>query len=302
MNNQDNQKEKLNPSDNLTHSSTQQVVAKEGSSISNVIQTQNLYFNNLNIDLAQKSQNALPPFEAPPLPQCFIERPNITNDLKSKLINRELNSQGVLAISAIYGLGGIGKSTIAASLAYDNQIKNSFPDGILWASLGQEPDLFSLLRGRIQALDEDKTFIPINIETALSHFRTLLQNKKVLLILDDVWDSLHVQPFMAGNNSCQMLITTRRNTVAAEIGAHTYEIEIMSKEESLNLISTCIEYILDGDEKEEASKIAKLLGYLALALQMAATRKLRGAIEWTKLRVMLEDEINRLSALEPLAT
>lgn len=296
MSNQDNQKEKLDPTDNFT----QHVEAKEGSNISDVIQVKNLNIN-LNINVDKESQKKLPPFEAPPVPEYFIERPSITDGLKSRLINKELNSSGVLTISAIYGLGGIGKSTIVASLAHDNDVKGFFSDGILWASLGQEPDLFSLLRGRIQAIDEDKTFNPINIETASSRLRTLLQNKKVLLIIDDVWDSSHIKPFMAGSNLCQLLITTRRNTAVEEIGAHTYEVGILSEEESLNLIGNCVGHSLDKEEKEEISKIAKLLGYLPLALQMAATRKLRDEIEWTKLRAMLEDEINRLSSLEPLS-
>jgi len=58
----------------------------------------------------------------------------------------------VLVVSVIHGLGGIGKSTLAAALAHDLEVQQRLPDGVLWVTLGQQPDVLSLLSGWIQIL------------------------------------------------------------------------------------------------------------------------------------------------------
>src|SRR5215217_164576 len=94
---------------------------------------------------------------------------------------------GVLVISAIQGMGGIGKSTLAAALTHDPGVRGRFPDGILWATLGQQPELLPLLGGWVQALG-DYHFKPLGVKTTTAHLRTLLQDRAALLVVDDAWD------------------------------------------------------------------------------------------------------------------
>jgi hypothetical protein len=81
----------------------------------------------------------------PYLPPYFVERPEASEKLKQCLFSEATSKTGTLVVSAIYGLGGIGKSTLAAALAYDPDVQAHFPDGILWITLGQQPDLLSCL-------------------------------------------------------------------------------------------------------------------------------------------------------------
>jgi hypothetical protein len=244
------------------------------------------------------------PFQAPPLPPHFIPRPEVSNALKSRLLTDETpapgvpfdRAHGVLVVSAIHGLGGIGKSVLAAALAHDPQVQERFPDGVLWATLGQEPDLLSLLSAWVQALG-DYDFRPTTLEAASAHLRTLLHDKAALLVVDDVWDPEHTLPFKTGGPRCQVLITTRRADVADEVGADLYQLDVMTLEQSLGLLTARLGRTLEETERDEALRLAEAVGYLPLALELAATRIARG-VAWEALREALEEEIARLDALE----
>lgn len=94
----------------------------------------------------------LAPFHAPPLPGHLVPRPEVTETLKARLLNTNTANPGILVVSAIHGLGGIGKSTLAAALARDQDIQQRFPDGILWHTLGQQPEILSMLSAWIQTM------------------------------------------------------------------------------------------------------------------------------------------------------
>ncbi len=135
----------------------------------------------------QTSQLSAVPRQMPPLPDHFVERPEKQQQVKADLLC-EGTKVGTLVVSAIYGLGGIGKSVLAAKLARDPDVQSHFSDGILWATLGQNPDILPLLSGWIQALG-DNDYKPTAIESASNHLRTLLYDKRVLLVVDDVLES-----------------------------------------------------------------------------------------------------------------
>ena len=151
------------------------------------------------------------PFQAPHLSSYFVERPEVSKELKKCLLSQEVDKAGTLVISAIYGLGGIGKSTLATALAYDQEIQSYFSDGILWATLGQQPDILSFLYSWIQALG-DYNFKPTNPESASLHLRTLLADKKALLVVDDLWNSDDVDPFLVAGDGCRVLMGYGQDT------------------------------------------------------------------------------------------
>lgn len=124
----------------------------------------------------------------------------------------------MLAVSAIYGLGGIGKSVLATAMAHAPEAQERFPDGVLWAVLGREPDLLSLFSGWVQAAG-DYGYNPTTVEASSAHLRTLLHDRAALLVADDVWNPDHALPFQSGGPRSQVLITTRRADVADEVSA-----------------------------------------------------------------------------------
>ncbi|WP_424097461.1 NB-ARC domain-containing protein [Moorena producens] len=233
------------------------------------------------------------PFQAPPLPAYFIQRPEVSQSLKQSLLSEQTAKTGTLVVSAIYGLGGIGKSTLAAAIAHDPEVQTHFADGILWATLGQQPDLLSFLSSWIQALG-DHDYKPTNTNAASRHLQTLLFDKATLLVVDDAWNPDHVEPFRIGGAKCRVLVTTREAQI---VGATPYNLEVMSPSQALALLEKCGGSQLKGSDRKQAQALGKTVGYLPLALELAAAQIGYG-ISWQELLSDLQKEIALLETLD----
>ncbi|MFN6570731.1 NB-ARC domain-containing protein [Dendronalium sp. ChiSLP03b] len=232
-------------------------------------------------------------FQAPPLPQHFVERPEYSDDLKTRLLNCSSSDSRTLVITAIHGLGSVGKSTLAAALAHDKEIQTRFCDGILWATLGQQPDVLSLLSGWVQALG-DYSFKPTSTEATSLHLRTLLYDKAVLLVVDDAWNTKDAQAFNVGGARCQVLVTTREGVIAHALGARLYNLDVMTATQAMELLTKRLGRDIIGAERQSAKKLAKAVGYLPLALELAAVQVASGTSSWTRFLQDLQQEIARL--------
>ncbi|MCI0557971.1 MAG: NB-ARC domain-containing protein, partial [Nitrososphaera sp.] len=81
------------------------------------------------------------PGSAPPLPSLIVGRDEDLNNLKENLGITGKAKTSIQVLTAIKGWPGVGKTTIASALAQDKDVQKAFPDGVLWVSLGQEPNL-----------------------------------------------------------------------------------------------------------------------------------------------------------------
>ena len=234
------------------------------------------------------------PLQAPNLPSSFVPRPEISDPFIQQLTTSASNV--ALAISAVHGLGGMGKTILAISLVRHKRLLEHFTDGMLWVTLGQTPDVLSLLMGWIQSLG-DYQFKTLQIEPASAHLRTLLANKACLLVIDDAWETRDVQPFLCGGERCQTMITTRRADIAIETGAQLYELGKMSPEQALALFSQRLKRPIQKEEHELALRLARAVDYLPLALDLAGARLASGRIGWLDLCDAMESKIAHLEAL-----
>ena len=94
-------------------------------------------------------------------------------------------------------MGGSGKSVTAAAIARETEVVARFRDGILWTTLGQQPNLADILAGWIQAVSE-RPFQFSDVETGQRHLASLLRDQHVLLVVDDAWDGDHVVKLTTG--------------------------------------------------------------------------------------------------------
>ncbi len=234
------------------------------------------------------------PFQAPPIPRYFVPRPEVSNDLKTRLLADEVPAPGALVVSAVHGLGGIGKTTLVAALAHDSELQTRFPDGILWATLGHEPEVLSLLVGWVQALG-DYNFRPTVVESATNHLRTFLHDKACLLVVDDTWQADHVRPFLVGGPRCRVLVTTRDAVLARKVGARLYDLDVMTEAQALALFEARLGP-LDG-YRGQAVALARELGYLPLALELA-TAQVEAGYSWDELLDAFRRELTDLAALD----
>lgn len=235
------------------------------------------------------------PFQIQSLPTYYVDRPEYSQELKKRLLT-ESSDVRTLVVTAIHGLGSIGKSTLAKALAHDEDVQNHFCDGILWATLGQEPNLLSLLSGWVQQLGDN--FKATSVEATSNHLRTLLHNKAVLLVVDDAWDTEDIEAFKVGGARCQVLVTTREVNVS---GAETFSLDVMQPSQAMELLTKKLGRKLGETETQEAEALAKALGYLPLALDLAAAQVDCGTA-WKVLLQDMQQEVARLKTLDdPLA-
>jgi hypothetical protein len=234
------------------------------------------------------------PYQWPPLPAHYVRRPGEEGRLAADLL-RDGEGPGVV-VSAVFGLGGIGKSTLAAAVAQHPEVLSRFPDGVLWATLGQTPEVASLLGGWIRDLG-DHEFRPADLRSASGRLRQLLAERAVLLVVDDAWGSEHVEPFRAGGPRCRLMVTTRRATIADDLGAIRHELDVLDPKQAVELLASRLQRPLQDEEQEQARRLAEAVGRLPLALELAGVRVARG-VAWEELLRALEREVATLEALE----
>ncbi|MEM7714522.1 MAG: CHAT domain-containing protein, partial [Cyanobacteria bacterium P01_A01_bin.68] len=235
------------------------------------------------------------PFQVPPLPTYYVDRPEYSQDLKIRLLTKSPDER-TLVITAIHGLGSVGKSTIATALAHDEEVQNHFCDGILWVTLGQQPNLLSLLSGWVQALG-DYNFKATSVEATCTQLRTLLYDKAVLLVVDDVWNTNDAQAFNIGGARCQVLVTTREAGIAQVLGASTYSLDVMTASQGMELLTKKIGRKFTDTETTYASALASSVGYLPLALELAAAQVASGT-PWAVIVQDMQQEVARLKTLD----
>ncbi|GGA10506.1 NB-ARC domain-containing protein [Okeania sp. KiyG1] len=235
--------------------------------------------------MTQQNMPGLSPniFQAPPLPRYYVDRLECSQNLKARLLTNSSDTQAIV-VTAIHGLGAVGKSTLATALAYDNDVQSHFADGILWVTLGKEPNILPMLSGWVQALG-DYNFKPTSVEATANHLRTLLDDKSVLLVVDDARSPAHAQIFNLGGKRCKVLVTTREKANADFLKAETYSLDVMTLPQSMELLSQKLGREITGEEAKQAEALVKKLRYLPLALELAAAQ-VEDGISW---QVLLAD-------------
>jgi len=207
------------------------------------------------------------PRMAPPAPRVFIGRDEVLRELIAALKLGE-EGTGPIALTALKGMGGIGKTTLAAALANHPEVETALPEGTLWAGLGPEPEVMSRLAEWGTQLGEDFAQFD-SPDTRSRRLSTLLHDKKALLIVDDVWHAEAARYFLVGGPRCRALITTRDNEVARKLVGHeAIRVETLTNAASLNLLRELASEAVSADEKA-TNELATALDGLPLALTLA---------------------------------
>ena len=103
-----------------------------------------------------------------------------------------------LAITtALQGAGGFGKTTLAAAICHDDDVITAFDDGILWATLGERPNVQQELTRLYAALTGERPAF-VDAEDAAIELAARLEDKNCLIVIDDVWDPNDAKPFLRG--------------------------------------------------------------------------------------------------------
>lgn len=205
----------------------------------------------------------------PPLPGLVVGREPALDDLKRRL---GMDGTGVKrAVTVIQGWPGVGKSTLVAALAHDPAIKTPFPDGVLWTSLGETPNLASHLAVWAEALQVGGRGQSQTPEELSAHLRGALRDRRTLLIVDDIWDSSHAGLFKVGGPGCALVFTSRLNDVThalAPTPLDIYRLPVLTDDTSLLLLGMLAPQAV-AEFPEASRELVRDLEGLPLAIQVA---------------------------------
>lgn len=174
------------------------------------------------------------PFMAPAPPEDFVARPREYELILSALLDpSHYDSVGVT--TALRGAGGFGKTTLVKALCYDERVQAAFPDGIIWVMLQEHPgELIGRVQDVIAALSGERPAFAL-IDSAISHLVALLDDRRCLIVIDDVWNEAHLVPFCAGGPRSVRLITTRHHQ-ALPPKTRTVPVDAMQVNEAIALL------------------------------------------------------------------
>jgi hypothetical protein len=162
---------------------------------------------------------------APPRVANYLERPEALRALRDTLFAED-NRQPI-ALTAVHGMGGIGKTVLAKALTDDEVVREAFPDGIVWITAGRERqrDFIAEMREVAKALGDDLS----GYDTALAcenQYRTTIANKAALIVVDDVWSKADIEPLLAESPRSRFLFTTRDAAIGNLVGARDHRADL----------------------------------------------------------------------------
>ena len=229
-------------------------------------------------DLKTRCQVRRVPFMVEPLPEGHVSRIRELDQLIKLLINEKRDEPVAISVG-LRGAGGYGKTTLAKELCHDERIQDAFDDGILWITLGEHPgDLKGIVEDLIVTLVDARPGFA-TLDAAVNRLKELLADRDILIVIDDVWDRTHLNPFTQGGPGCARLITTR-NLDTLPAGVERIHVDAMQHEEATALLAASLDENLLQDRRlrRELTKLASFLGEWPLLLCLA-NGSLRNGIE-----------------------
>jgi len=116
-------------------------------------------------------------------------------------------------------LAGVGKTAVAAELIHNKEVNERFPDGVLWAHLGPDPDVRRQLRkwAASLGLTDEQIEKSTNLEELSDLIAQAIDQRRLLLVLDDVWSTEAGEYFKLAGENCAFVVTTRFPKTAREL-------------------------------------------------------------------------------------
>jgi DNA-binding SARP family transcriptional activator/tetratricopeptide (TPR) repeat protein len=180
-----------------------------------------------------------------------------------------------VVISAIDGMAGVGKTTLAIHAAH--QLTETFPDGQLFIDLHdrlagpQGTDPAAALDTLLRAVGVPGELIPPALAQRSALWRSRLAGRRMLVLLDNAVSAAQVQPMLPGSAGSMAIVTSRRRLIELD-GARHLSLDLLPADDALALFTRIVEAQSVDAEPEAAADVLRLCGYLPLAIRIAAAR------------------------------
>jgi hypothetical protein len=211
---------------------------------------------------------------APPRVANYLERPEALHALRDTLF-AEAHRQPI-ALTALAGMGGIGKTVLAKALTDDEVVRRAFPDGIVWITAGKERkrDFIEEMRQVAEVLGDD-TKTDKKVTDWAVEYRIRIANKAALIVVDDVWSKSDIEPLLTESPRSRFLFTTRDAAIARFVSAREHRADLLDVGQSRELLASWANLPV-AELPAAADAVIAECGRLPLALSVVGAM-LRGA-------------------------
>lgn len=228
----------------------------------------------------QSSQNhRVTPAQLPAEVTAFTGRETPLKQLDMLLPNEDdpdgATGPPLPVVATIVGTAGVGKTALAMRWAH--QVRRFFPDGQLYVNMrgyAAVPPMrpIDALARFLPSLGVPAEQVPLDLDVAASLYRSLLADKKILVLLDNVAHSDQVRPLLPGSRGCRVLLTSRDKLggLVARDGAVPLTLDALDPAESMTLLTRLLGADRVAAEPDAATTLSDLCGHLPLALRIAA--------------------------------
>jgi DNA-binding SARP family transcriptional activator/tetratricopeptide (TPR) repeat protein len=225
------------------------------------------------------------PRQLPAAPPSFVGRRDeldrldaISSTVASSSAAATPAAGAMVLISAIGGVGGIGKTWLAMRWAHHNL--HRFPDGQLFVDLhgfsptGRPAHPADVLSGFLDALGVDRDHQPTDPDRRAELYRSLVADKRMLVVLDNAATTDQIIPLLPGGRHCTVVVTSRNQLrgLIARHGARPVHLDVLTDTEAHALLTTCIGPDRVADDEPAVAKLVESCGGFPLALSLIAAR------------------------------
>jgi len=208
------------------------------------------------------------PAQLPPAVPSFAGR-------EQELAELDAVPTGVTVIS---GTAGVGKTSLAVHWAHRAAMR--YPDGQLYVNLrgfdpsGATTSPAEAVRGFLDALGVPPERIPVGLDAQVARYRSLVADRRILVVLDNARDAEQVRPLLPGAPGSQVLITSRNllTSVVATEGARPLTLDLPSAADCRQLLASRLGLDRVAAEPEAITEIVDQCDRLPLALAIVAAR------------------------------
>ncbi|MFI6445919.1 BTAD domain-containing putative transcriptional regulator [Kitasatospora sp. NPDC050543] len=243
------------------------------------------------------------PRQLPAPPPGFIGRTCELTRL-DRFLDADAQQGGSVAIAAISGAGGIGKTWLA--LRWGHTHLALFPDGQLFANLrgydptGQPVAPQVVIRAFLNALGVPAAAVPADPDAQAGLYRSLVADRRMLIMLDNARDSNQVIPLLPGSPACTVLVTSRDRLggLTTTHGAQYLALDGLTEAEGRQVLARALGSERLAAEPQAAAALLQRCANLPLALGVVAARAAtHPGFPLAVLAAELDEAATRLDAL-----
>jgi hypothetical protein len=227
----------------------------------------------------------------PAIPPRYQPRPDDTSRLARAVLVDALEPVELpppKRVVLLHGMGGAGKSVMAAAFARSTSTRRAFADGVYWVSAGTEAEPIRILGQLEELLGGGAPEQFRDVPTTATRLREMLAEKRALVVVDNLWRAEQIESVLPTlDSNTRLLLTSRDAGLAATLGSREIPLGVLSEEAALRHLADWIGVDV-ASLPAAACDLARECGYLPFALALNGAN-LEAGVSWEDLLAALGD-------------